>query len=194
MWRILNETWHIVQRFWSTIPLWRQLYNVGGTWSHFTLQVYVICHFWTPICNVLGYRRHHSICYTCLFTTPLVVITISGYNVSWPSDVVSRSGLLISSDICSVISRQCLYLGVSVSSMSVSLLSLSLCQSQSHIATDGQSISKSWYRAPSGAHDQIFISAWKLRSCFRGAPSLTRGRVCLLYVPLALASAAFLGS
>jgi hypothetical protein len=44
--------------------------------------------------------------------------------------------------------------------------------SQSHIASDGQSVSKSWYRAPSGAHDQIFISVWQLRSCFRGAPSL----------------------
>jgi hypothetical protein len=31
-------------------------------------------------------------------------------------------------------------------------------QSQSHIETDGQSISKSWCRAPSGAHDQIFIT------------------------------------
>jgi hypothetical protein len=31
-------------------------------------------------------------------------------------------------------------------------------------------------------------------SCFRGAPSLTRGRVCLWYVPLVLASAVFLGS
>jgi hypothetical protein len=31
-------------------------------------------------------------------------------------------------------------------------------QSQSHIATDGQSISKSWCRAPSGAIDQIFIT------------------------------------
>jgi hypothetical protein len=30
-------------------------------------------------------------------------------------------------------------------------------QSQSHTATDGRSISKSWCRAPSGAHDQIFI-------------------------------------
>jgi hypothetical protein len=53
---------------------------------------------------------------------------------------------------------------------------------------------------PSGAYDQIFISirnteyVWQLRSCFCGAPSLTRGRVCLLYVPLALASAVFLGS
>jgi hypothetical protein len=30
-------------------------------------------------------------------------------------------------------------------------------QSQSYIAIDGRSISKSWCRAPSGAHDQIFI-------------------------------------
>jgi hypothetical protein len=52
---------------------------------------------------------------------------------------------------------------------------------------------------PSGACDQIFISArnteyvWQLRPWFRGAPSLMRGRVCLLYVPLALASAIFFG-
>ena len=32
------------------------------------------------------------------------------------------------------------------------------CQSQSHIATDGQSVSKFWCQAPSGAHDQIFIT------------------------------------
>jgi hypothetical protein len=42
--------------------------------------------------------------------------------------------------------------------------------SQSHIAADGQSISKSWCRAPSGAHDQIFITLWQLRSCFLGRP------------------------
>jgi hypothetical protein len=34
-------------------------------------------------------------------------------------------------------------------------------QSQSHIAISGQSISKSWYRAPSGSHDQIFITLWQ---------------------------------
>jgi hypothetical protein len=58
--------------------------------------------------------------------------------------------------------------------------------STSHIATDGQS----------GAHDQIFtsITVWQLRSCFCGAPSLTRGRVCLLCMLLALASEVFLGS
>jgi hypothetical protein len=67
-------------------------------------------------------------------------------------------------------------------------------QSQSHIANDGQSVSKSWCRAPSGAHDQIFITIWQLRSCFCGAPSLTRGRVCFLHMLLALARAVFLGS
>jgi hypothetical protein len=67
-------------------------------------------------------------------------------------------------------------------------------RSRSHIATDGQSVSKSWCRAPPGAHDQIFITVWHLRSCFCEAPSLTRGRVCLLYMLLAIASAVFLGS
>jgi hypothetical protein len=55
-------------------------------------------------------------------------------------------------------------------------------QSQSHIATDGQSVSLSWCRAPSGAHDQIFILPWKLLSCPYGARSLTRSRVCHLSV------------
>jgi hypothetical protein len=66
--------------------------------------------------------------------------------------------------------------------------------SQSHIATDGQSVNKPWRRAASGANDQIFITVWHLQSCFCGAPSLTRGRVCLLYMLLAFASAVFLGS
>jgi hypothetical protein len=38
-------------------------------------------------------------------------------------------------------------------------------QSQSHIATDGQSVCLSWCRAPSGAHDQILITVWQLLSC-----------------------------
>jgi hypothetical protein len=55
------------------------------------------------------------------------------------------------------------------------------CSSQSHIATDGQSVSKSWCRAPFGAYDQIFSTVWQLRYCFFcGAPSRQRGRVCLL--------------
>jgi hypothetical protein len=47
--------------------------------------------------------------------------------------------------------------------------------------------------APSRAHDQIFTTLWQLQSWFCVAHSLTRGRVCLLYVLLALASAVFLG-
>jgi hypothetical protein len=39
-------------------------------------------------------------------------------------------------------------------------------QSQSHIVTDGQSVSKSWCWAPSEARDQIFITVWQLRSFF----------------------------
>jgi hypothetical protein len=58
----------------------------------------------------------------------------------------------------------------------------------------GQSVSKSWCRAPSGAHGQIFITVWQLRSCFCGGPYLTRGEVCLLYMLLILVSAVFLGS
>jgi hypothetical protein len=34
--------------------------------------------------------------------------------------------------------------------------------------TKGQSVSKSWCRTPFGAHDQIFIIVWQLRSCFVG--------------------------
>jgi hypothetical protein len=69
-----------------------------------------------------------------------------------------------------------------------------LLTSQSHIAIDSQSISNFLCRAPSVAHDQIFIALWQLRSCFYGAPSLMRGRVCLLYMLLALAIVVFLGS
>jgi hypothetical protein len=68
-----------------------------------------------------------------------------------------------------------------------------LVKSKSHC--DWQSVSQSWCRASSGAHDKVLITVWQLRSCFCGAPSLTRGPVCLLYMLLVqLASAVFLGS
>jgi hypothetical protein len=40
--------------------------------------------------------------------------------------------------------------------------------SQSHVANDGQSISKSWRRASSGAHDQILFDSYGL--VFLGRP------------------------
>jgi hypothetical protein len=60
--------------------------------------------------------------------------------------------------------------------------------SQSHMAIDGRSASKSWCRSPSGDY---YLTVTVLFFC--GAPSLTRGRVCLLYMLLAFASAVFLG-
>jgi hypothetical protein len=39
-----------------------------------------------------------------------------------------------------------------------------------------------------------FMTLWQLRSWSYGAPSLTRGRLCLLYMLLVLASVVFLGS
>jgi hypothetical protein len=58
----------------------------------------------------------------------------------------------------------------------------STVKSQSHIATDGQSVSLSWCRPPAGAHNQMFLLVWKLLSCPCGAPYLTRGRVSHLSV------------
>jgi hypothetical protein len=62
-----------------------------------------------------------------------------------------------------------------------------LLKSQSYIATDGRSISKSWCRAPRDIYYCLTVLfLW-------GAP-LMRGWVCLLYILLALASTVFLGS
>jgi hypothetical protein len=47
---------------------------------------------------------------------------------------------------------------------------------------------------PSRAYDQIFITVGQLRVCWCGSHSLTRGRVCLLQLLLALASAVILGT
>jgi hypothetical protein len=59
---------------------------------------------------------------------------------------------------------------------------LSSSQSQSHITTDGQSISKSWCQAPSAAHDQIFITLWQLRVLFFwGALSDERRSLSFVY-------------
>jgi hypothetical protein len=69
-------------------------------------------------------------CYTGLFTTPRVVITISPYNVFWPSDVLSRSGLWISS---------VLNAGSWLTGWLFVTQSQSQSQSQSHIATDAVS-------------------------------------------------------
>jgi hypothetical protein len=67
-------------------------------------------------------------------------------------------------------------------------------KSKSHCDWRSVNQFKSWCRASSATHDQIFITLWHLRLWFCGAPSLTRGRVCILYMLLVLASVVFLGS
>jgi hypothetical protein len=59
-------------------------------------------------------------------------------------------------------------------------------RSQIRIATDGQPIRKSWCRAPSALTTRYLLLIYYGLLC--AAPSLTRGRVCLLYMLPALAS------
>jgi hypothetical protein len=60
-------------------------------------------------------------------------------------------------------------------------------QSQSHIATDGQSVCLSWCRSPSGAHDQILITVWQLLSCpWEGAISDERTGLSFVSQPAVL--------
>jgi hypothetical protein len=82
-------------------------------------------------------------------------------------------------------------------SLQISLLTKwlqSQSQSQSHVTIDNQSPSLSWCQAPSGAQDQTFVTARRLRVCCCGSPSLTREWDCRLQMLLVLASAARLGS
>jgi hypothetical protein len=53
--------------------------------------------------------------------------------------------------------------------------------SPSHFTTDGQSVRLSWCRAPSGAHDQILVTAWQFLSCL-GEGALFDERVGLSFV------------
>jgi hypothetical protein len=47
---------------------------------------------------------------------------------------------------------------------------------------------------PPVTYDEIVNIVWKMRACWFGEPSLTRGRVCRLQLLLALASAVIFGS
>jgi hypothetical protein len=67
-------------------------------------------------------------------------------------------------------------------------------ESESYITTDSQSASLSWNKAHIwGLRPDIYLSL-TITAMFLWASSLTRGRVWLLYMLLALASVVFLGS
>jgi hypothetical protein len=61
-------------------------------------------------------------------------------------------------------------------------------ETESYVTTEGRSVCLG-IKNPSGAYDQILITVRQLRVCWRGALSLTRGRICRLQLLLALASA-----
>jgi hypothetical protein len=62
------------------------------------------------------------------------------------------------------------------------------CQSQSSVATDGQSVSPSWCRALSGAHDQMLRTVRQLRFCQSGALSDERSGLSFVIVFVSLLS------
>jgi hypothetical protein len=121
-------------------------------------------------CNLLDYRRHHSICYIHLFTTS------RRYNLSFTMSydpLMACLGAVLGSPLSFLLSLSVLNAD--------SKLTFN-CQSQSHIATDGQSVSKSWCRAPSGTYDQIFSTVCQLRSCFFLWGALSDERTGLSFV------------
>jgi hypothetical protein len=67
------------------------------------------------------------------------------------------------------------------------------CQSQSHIATDGQSVSLG-VDPHMGLITRYLLLFDSYGLVFCGTPSLTRGRVCISYMLLTLASVVFLES
>jgi hypothetical protein len=63
-----------------------------------------------------------------------------------------------------------------------------LSQSQSSVTTDGHSVSPSWCRAPSGAHDQMLRTVRQLRLCQSGALSDQRSGLSFVIVFVSLLS------
>jgi hypothetical protein len=122
-------------------------------------------HWWTPNRNMLSYWWHRSVSYTSFIYDS----TSSRYNLSFT----------MSSDLLMSCLEAVLFL---FRMLAANWLTDSQSQSQSHIATDGQSVSQSWYRAPSRARYQIFIIFLQLRFCFLwGALSDKRTGLSFVY-------------
>jgi hypothetical protein len=119
---------------------------------------------YSRLCPISGSFRYNSslvtwtvICLTAAKFKPLV-FSVMGFALSNGANIFI---IMILYDLCLLPASW--------------LIKSKSSQSQSYIATDGRSISKSWCRAPSGAHDQIFITLWILWSVFLGRPLWREG-------------------
>jgi hypothetical protein len=106
-------------------------------------------------------------------TTARIKSSMSSLGVSWQRILIMSSASVVSGWLPSH--------NWSSTGHSLAMTNYGAAQSQSHITTDDQSVSGSWFRAPSGAHDQMLITVWHLLFCRYRAPPLTRGRVASLY-------------
>jgi hypothetical protein len=110
-------------------------------------------------CNLLGYRGHHSICYTRLFYDS----TSRHYNLSFTMSsgpLTSCLGAIFGS--LSVLNADSQLTDLTIHWL---LSSLSLTESSLMLPTVNRPVCLG-IKHPSGAYDQIFVTVWQLRSCF----------------------------
>jgi hypothetical protein len=159
------------------------LYRVGGTcWvTDQATQSFTLLYLPTSLVGITSYNRSvtNGSLTNCVDHSLFLSTLLTVDYFRWRPTIHCRLSALVSSLAHNWLTR------LSLSLMLRPTVSRPVCLGIKH---------------PSWACDQIFISVrnteyvWQLRSWFHGAPSLTRGQVCLLYVPLALARAVFLGS
>jgi hypothetical protein len=122
-----------------------------------------------PLCNILNYTHipsHSNSTVTCFVSAGLtdtilmklhcsIRVPCHG-NIKFNNSIVGNLKLYI----CPITLFQYILLWNCVYSLAFTApISLPYqSQSQSHVATDGQPVSQSWCRAPSGAHDQKLIT------------------------------------
>jgi hypothetical protein len=124
----------------------------------------------TPVQNWLNWTSKSKLLYDWRFTANQFVLA-SGPLRPTTRDFFQLKSCDNSPYVTSSLTRRWVYL----------FMNTLMSKSKSHC--DWRSVSQPvslGVEPPSGAHDQIFITVWQLQSCYCGAPSLMRGRVCLL--------------
>jgi hypothetical protein len=134
---------------------------------------------------IYWYHSELRVIYSATAVLHTLQFTTAPAKLSFPACYILTSRSLAAASNSGDSSVSCAHVFLSQTSVYNSCRAQSPETSQSHNATDGQSISD---------YNQIFINLWQLPSCFCGASSLKRGHVCILYMLLVLASAVLLWS